>query len=118
MNAQIILKDDNSKEIINVDNITSKNSLMYKDNDNAFNVINIFEKAIRIKRIDKDHETLVFLSLNEDSYIEIKTAEGSLRLETKVLEFLKNNDIISIAYKINNEIRSIDIRFLGAQNDN
>lgn len=113
MKAQIELKDSAEKQVINVNDVDNKAVLMYEDYDSAFNVLTVFDNGIRIKRVADTHETLVMLLNNEPSFVEVNSPDGSLKLDAEVLEFNKNNDIISIAYKIEGELKRITIRYLG-----
>lgn len=115
MKAQVEIISIDNKELINVDNIINKNHFSYTDLDGASNEIDILDDGIKVHRISKDHETNLYLSQNERSFIEIKTEEGVINIDTKTLAFNVNNDIISIAYIIDgSETNKIVIKYIGA----
>lgn len=113
MNAQVIIEDkqDNYKEVINIENITSRQHFSYIDSDGANNDIRVFDDGISVFRRADTHKT--YLVLKDDGYVKIRTDEGDLKFSLKMLEFNSNNDNISIVYCLNDSTKSISIKYLG-----
>lgn len=113
MNIQIILEDkqEKYKEIINIENIDDKTHFSYVDSDGANNDVRIYDDGITIFREANTHKS--YAILRNEPYIKIRTSEGDLKFLTKVLEFNKNNDNISIVYCLNDSTKSISIKYLG-----
>ena len=114
MNATIEITNDYSKEIINIENIDNKDHLEYLDQDGAKNIVDILSDGISITRFSLDHNTKACFHLKENSYIEIKTSEGIIKISTKTLAFKKNNDNISLVYITEDETKGyVHIKYTG-----
>jgi len=100
-----------NNELFYAKDIISKNHFSYIDNADCVNDVDINDKQIVIKRIDKDHSTI--LTISDKSDCKIKTNEGTLIFELKDVAINRNFDIISIVYTINEEKKTIEIRYLG-----
>lgn len=113
MNVQVIIEDkqDNYKEVINIENITNKEHFSYIDSDQANVDIRVFNDGISIFRQGDDHKT--YLILKEGGYAKIRTSEGDLKFLIKMLDLNINNDNISIVYCLNDSTKSISIKYLG-----
>ena len=114
MNAQITVKTEYSEEITNIENIDNIDHLEYIDQDNAKNIVNIFDNGIEILRIGKDHNTKAVFKINDESCIEIQSCEGLIKIFTKTLAFMKNNDNITLVYITQDSSEgSIKIKYIG-----
>lgn len=114
MNAQIIVKTEYSEEITNINNIENKNHLEYIDQDNAKNIVDVFDNGIEILRFGQDHNTRAIFKNKEESYIEIQSNEGLIKIFTKTLAFIQNNDNITLVYITQDDSEgSIKIKYTG-----
>ena len=113
MRVQVILEDkeENYREVINVENVLDKKHFSYVDSYGATNNLRVFNDGITIFRLDEDHKT--FVVLRKKSFIEVKTSEGSIKFSVKILALNLNNDIISIGYCVSDYKKHIEIRYLG-----
>ena len=111
MRISVTLEDKDNKETIIIENVSDRNSFDYVDTFGAFNHIEIYENGISIDRKDIDH--LTRLVLTDNPHIEIISSEGTITFLTKVVEFNKNFDIITIVYKIDEDNRKKIINYLG-----
>ncbi len=113
MRIQIILEDkqENYREVINVENVLDKKHFSYVDSYGALNDLRVFNDGITIYRKDEDHKT--FVVLRNKSYINVKSSEGSIKFSVKILALNLNNDIISIGYCVSDYKKHIEIRYLG-----
>lgn len=112
MKAKVTIIDfeNNSKEIINVENIIDKQNFSYNDSYNALNEITIFDDGISILRKAKTHNTKI--NLRNESFIEITSSEGKLNFYPKVIANNINNDNIYLVYEIDHSKKSIKIEFV------
>lgn len=113
MNVRLEIEDkqDNYKEIINIEDINDRDHFSYIDSDEANVDVRVFNDGISIFREAKTHKT--YLILKENGYVKIRTSEGDLKFSIKTLEINKNNDNISIDYCVNDSLKSIRIYYLG-----
>lgn len=114
MNVQLEIENDDTKEIINIDNVDDLKHFDYVDSYGANNELTLLDKGIDIKRIADTHSTHLLLKENENSFVEINSLEGTLKIEAKVLAFDTNHDIITLVYKVNDRNNSITIRKYGS----
>lgn len=117
MNIQLTIKNVNNTEIINVENINDIEHFCYEDSYGASNELFLLNDGIEIKRKGDSHNTHLLLSQNKESFIEIISPEGLLKIDAKVLAFERNNDIIILDYKVNEELNSIEIKNVGVVYD-
>ena len=114
MNIQLKIKNVDSVETINIENVDNINSFEYEDSYGAYNKMSILDNGIIITRKAESHDSEIVLKENEKSFLVIKTKEGILEFDTKVLAFERNNDIITLVYKVNEDENSIEIKVVGA----
>lgn len=114
MDINIKLISNDSQESINVENVDDSNCFSYVDSDNANNEMSIYDSGIDIIRECKTHKTILHLRTNEKSFITIITDEGNILFDAKVLAFERNNDIITLVYRINEEEKQIVININGS----
>lgn len=107
MTVDIILTEISSgnKDEVLVQNIDNKHSFIYADNNDDICEINIFERGLCLNK--KSKEYLLELNLNGENYAKITTAEGEIKLDAKVVDFIQNDDILVVRYIIGDEMREI-----------
>lgn len=113
MNIQVRIKSQDSSEIINVEDVQDKHHFSYIDSYNANNEVDISDDGIDIARTSDTHFTRLHLHLHEKSFVSIMSDEGNLLFDAKVLALSINNDIITLVYSLNEETKSIEIKFVG-----
>ena len=117
MKIQLKIVNSNNKEVINIEDAKDINHFSYTDSYGANNELTILDKGIEINRVGDSHNTHLFLKENEKSFVEISSTEGILKFDAKVLAFERNNDIINLSYKVNEDQNSIEIKFVGVAYD-
>lgn len=115
MNAQIVIKNLDGIETINIDDIKDKNDFEYVDSYGASNHICISNDVIEIERMSDSHCTYVNLS-KDSGYIEIESNEGVFNFDVKVVDFHIKDNIITIAYCLADETKELNIKYLGVEN--
>ena len=108
ISVRIINEEAVNESIINADDI---NCFSYIDGYGSFNTVNIEEGSVEIYSKASDHRTLIRLCRNENSFIELYSSEGSLYFEVKIVEFIQNQSIITIAYSLEGAQCRIEIKF-------
>ena len=114
MNASITLtvKNDNYKDTVIVKNIKNKDSFSYVDNENMKCHVDIFDDGLNLYR--ENNEYKLELHLRKESYAKIINDQGELKINTKVVDFNRNNDILVMRYIIElDDERFIEIRYEG-----
>ncbi|MDO5440623.1 MAG: hypothetical protein Q4F12_03705 [Erysipelotrichaceae bacterium] len=114
MNIQLRIKNSDNTEIINVENVDDINCFEYEDSYGANNKLTILDNGISVIRKADSHDSEILLKTNENSFVSIKTNEGIMKFDAKVLAFERNNDIITLVYKVNEDENSIEIKIVGA----
>lgn len=104
--------NDQEKQEIIISGIEDFNNFTYIDTYDCLNDVHIQDGLIKIFRKGIEHNTLVNLSAYENSFIEIISAEGSLHFETKIIEFIQNQSIISIAYSLQEVVYRLEIKLI------
>lgn len=84
----------------------------YIDTYGSFNTVNIEIGCVEILSKARDHTTLIHLCPDENSFIEVFSAEGSLYFEVKIVEFIQNQSIITIAYCLQEAKYGIEITLI------
>lgn len=115
MNIQVVIKNLDGKEIINIEDANNKNDFCYTDSYGASNHICITNDLIEIERMTQTHCTYVNLSKTK-GYIEIESNEGVFNFDVKVVAFNIKHNIITIAYSLADEVRELEIKYLGVEN--
>lgn len=108
ISVRIINEEAVNESIISTDDI---NCFSYIDGYGSFNTVNIEEGSVEIYSKASDHRTLIRLCRNENSFIELYSSEGSLYFEVKIVEFIQNQSIITIAYSLEGAQYRIEIKF-------
>lgn len=108
ISVRIINEEAVNESIINTYDI---NCFSYIDGYGSFNTVNIEEGSVEIYSKASDHRTLIRLCRNENSFIELYSSEGSLYFEVKIVEFIQNQSIITIAYSLEGAQYRIEIKF-------
>lgn len=108
ISVRIINEEAVNESIISTDDI---NCFSYIDGYGSFNTVNIEEGSVEIYSKASDHRTLIRLCRNENSFIELYSSEGSLYFEVKIVEFIQNQSIITIAYSLEGAQCRIEIKF-------
>lgn len=113
MKVQIKLDSPSDRivDIVNVENVTNINNFAYLDNENNKCHISIYDEGLVLLKQCKEY--YLDLHLLDPCYALIKTKEGNLKFDTKVVDFSKNNDILVMRYIIDTDERSIVIRYEG-----
>lgn len=113
MDVQIVIKNLDGVETINVNNVMDKNDFNYIDSYGAENHVSITNnELVEIERLTMSHST--YVSLNRESgFIEIDSKEGRLNFDLKVVEFDVKDNIITMAYILADELKKIIIKYVG-----
>ena len=111
MEISITLKDPSSNYIdtVVVNNIKNKDDFTYLDNENNVCNIRVYEDGLTLDKKGKDYN--LYLCLMGEPYAQIQTCEGIVKFNTKVVDFLKNDDILVMHYSIDSDTREITIRY-------
>ena len=92
-----------------VEDVSDRRCFMYADQESAQCEFCIYDDGLSFFRQAEDH--LLELHLKKDAYAKIITEEGILRFDVKVVDFILNSDILIVRYIINDENRTIEIRY-------
>ena len=107
MDIRIRINDENYL----VRDVADASSFSYIDNDDALCMIDITEESFSLLRRAPEHITR--LVLGEEKTLEMISGEGSFSFYPKDIEIRKNNDIISIVYTVEGDLKSIEIEYIG-----
>jgi len=99
--------DDNYKSVAFIDNIENKNCFTYTDEDKNNVEICVFEDGLCVFKETSDY--LLELHLRNDPYVKITSSEGILKINAKVVEFCRNNDILVMRYLVEGQDKKIEI---------
>jgi hypothetical protein len=111
MTAAVTLKDTGtgtSDEVL-IENIEDRNCFTYTDNESCNCELCIYEDGLCLFRQCEDH--LLELHLKDDAYASVTTEEGVLRFVAKIVDFQNYNDILVMRYIVNDEAKTIEIRY-------
>lgn len=92
-----------------VENIVDRKNFCYFDVDKNKIDITVFDNGIILHKESSGYELL--LNLKDEAYCQISTTEGTIKLDAKVVAFTKNNDNIVVHYLIEDEERTIEIKY-------
>lgn len=111
MEISITLKDPSSNYIdtVIVNDVKDKYDFTYLDNENNVCNIKIYEDGLTLNK--RANEYNLYLCLLAQTYAQIETCEGIVKFDTKVVDFIKNDDILVVHYSIDSDIREITIRY-------
>lgn len=109
MTISIILTDLSSGFVdkVDIDNVENRHRFSYIDNQDGKCQISIFDDGICLLKKAKDYE--LKLNLRSDCFAQIKTVEGVIKLDAKVVDFNENNGILVMRYLIDEIGREIKI---------
>ncbi|MGN1405607.1 MAG: hypothetical protein ACI4WM_05015 [Erysipelotrichaceae bacterium] len=109
ISVRIINAETVNESIVDSNDI---NCFSYIDGYGSFNTVNIGDGCAEIYSKASDHRTLIHLCQYENSFIELFSSEGSLHFEVKIVEFIQNQSIITIAYSLEEAIYRIEITLI------
>jgi hypothetical protein len=111
MNAEVSLSNPSAGyfDVVTIENIEDKNCFSYADNEGFLCEMCVYEDGLILFRQGKDH--LLELHLKEEKYAKITSAEGSCKLDVKVVDFMIDSDILVLHYLIDDEERIIKIKY-------
>ena len=109
INLYIYDQDDKCLENVKLSSIEDKNHFSYIDDNNGLCDVSIFDDGLYIEKKNSDYK--LELCLRNKSSCKISTVEGIIELDTKVVDFLANNDILVMHYLIDEQLRKIEINF-------
>ena len=111
MVASIVLEkpDDNYRLESYAYNITDKNCFTYIDEEQMNCEICVYDDGICLFRQSEDY--MVELHLTGDKYAKVYTDEGFIKFDAKVVDFENNSDILIMRYILNDEERTITIKY-------
>lgn len=92
-----------------VEDVSDRRCFMYADQEGTQCEFCIYEDGLSFFRQAEDH--VLELHLKENAYAKIITEEGILRFDVKVVDFKLNSDILIVRYIINDENRTIEIKY-------
>ena len=107
MDIRIRINDENYL----VRDVGDRSSFSYIDNDGALCAVDIDDESFSLFRRAPEHITR--LTLGEEKVLEMISGEGSFSFYPKDIEIRKNNDIISIVYTVEGDLKSIEIEYIG-----
>ena len=109
MIVDVILTDYSTNFVDKVEGIriNNKDLFEYIDNEDGLCQMKVLDDGLDFIRKCKDH--YLHLSLNKDSYAIIGTAEGEIKIDTKIVDFSIKNDILVMRYIIDDVEREIKI---------
>jgi len=110
MNAKITIKDCLETSTYNAYEITSKEAFDYEESKGRQSHINVYNNGVVINRVDKDHSSFIHL-IKDDSYIEVTTNEGKIKIDVKLVEISINNDIVVIVYQVDSITKELNIKY-------
>ena len=111
MSVEVILIDEN-KQIVEtniVEYVDNKDDFTYVDDNDAVCRIKVFSDGLLIRKSAFEYE--LELSLRNEAYTKVVTTEGEIQLDTKVVDFIQNDDILVMRYLIDNEKKEIKINY-------
>lgn len=111
MIVEVTLEDKQTKQIDKniVKDVKNKNSFSYVDSKQIKCEVNVFNDGIVLLRKANDYE--IELNLRENGYTKVITSEGELKIDTKVVDFIQNDDNIVVHYLIGEEDKEITINY-------
>ena len=92
-----------------VEDASDRRCFIYVDKQGAQCEFCIYDEGLSFFRQAEDH--MLELHLKQDAYAKIITEEGILRFDVKVVDFKLNSDILIVRYIINDENRTIEIKY-------
>ncbi|MBQ6493693.1 MAG: hypothetical protein IJI92_07520 [Erysipelotrichaceae bacterium] len=111
MNAAVSLHNP-SQDLFDetlVNDIENRYCFSYVDHDMAQCEMRVSDDGICFFRRCPGH--LLELHLDTDSYALISTEEGKIKIDVKVVDFKKYSDILVMRYLIDDEERTITIKY-------
>lgn len=110
MTLSITLSDNNGyKDTVIVNDVSNKCCFNYIDNEKNNCELCIYDKGLCLFKECEDH--MLELHLHKHNYAKITTAEGVIKLDAKVVDFLVNDDILVMRYIIDDVERKIEINY-------
>ena len=109
--ATIVLKDcaDNSVIIDVVKGVSDRDHFTYKDKESNLIEVLIYKDGLVLNKNTDDY--LLELHLKDRNYTRIVSGEGEIVLNTKVLAFTRNDDIVFISYSIEDNQKTLEIKY-------
>lgn len=109
MKISVVLTDLSTNYVDSVDIIDPDNRKCFSYIDNQeFNCkMMVFDDGICLYRANNEYS--LKLNLRKNGYALIKSVEGEIKLDTKVVDFIQNDDILVMHYLIDSVERKIEI---------
>lgn len=109
MNIDIELLDLGDKHITKyvATNIEDRNHFFYVDDEQAKCELTIYDDGVVIIRKKDDY--FLNLNLRNECFASVSSKEGVIKLNIKIVDFLKNDDIVVMRYVVENQEREIKI---------
>jgi len=98
---------DKYKSIVNIDTIDNKDCFSYEDEDKNHVEMCVFEDGLCVFKQTNDY--LLELHLKKDAYVKITSQEGIVKINAKVVEFYRNNDILVMHYLVEEQEKKIEV---------
>ena len=110
MTLNITLSDSEGYlDTVVVDDATNKRCFSYTDNEKNNCELCVYDDGICLFKECEDH--ILELHLHKNNYAKITTAEGVIKLDAKVVDFLLNDDILVMRYIIDEVERKIEVKY-------
>lgn len=103
---------DGNDEIIEknaIVDVEDRYNFSYKDSKDNLCEMHIYDDGLCLKKHSLDYA--LELNMHENNYVKIITREGEIKFDIKVVDFIKNDDILVMRYIVENEERKIEIIF-------
>lgn len=107
--VSLSVPEQNYKDEIQIRNIANPNHFSYIGNDKCSYEISIYEQGLCLFKQSEEYS--LQLHLCGDNYAKISSKEGIIKLDTKVVDFIRNNDILVMRYLVDETERIIEIKF-------
>lgn len=109
MDASILLSNitNNTLDESIAKNIENKHSFSYIDSQKNRCDIKVLDTGIYLFEQAKDHS--LELDLTKENCAKIITSEGTIKILAKVVDFIKNDDILVMRYQIEDETYELKI---------
>ena len=111
MTVQVTLKNlnDYSADQVLIEEVKDRNHFSYLDNQNCVCEIDVFEDGINILRHGQGYDLQIVG--HGENMVKVSSAEGIIQLPLKIVDFIRNNDILAMHYLLEDEERIVEIKY-------
>ena len=109
MKVLIELKDEDSLNTYELD--TDKKWRLDFDDQGTSCKIRVYDDGLTIERRNEEYE--IYLNLRNECACLIKNEIGEVKIDSKVLAYNKNSDIVYMLYLVDEQEKEIKIEYIG-----